>query len=318
MIASFWNLSFSRAEFTCLLLFMLLSVVDSFLLARVHFDYNFKKGFYSRVWFFAASLFIIPAFIFFQKYWLISFVIPPLLSGLVLFAGLKINNKIAFTGRIHKQYMQPMFKYYLYFFITCLGSQFLIYCDRWFIASFNIAKIEIVYFTIAVQACTLIMFPIEMVGNLMMPSVANKKSLEMITPLQARKAFLAMAGSVILTIPFGIVVGLVFFRLYKPAYFEHIWRYFIVILAATALYPIQTFSRPYLIKFFKAHYIIVSQFVAVVLQITVSMVLLAKYNNAMGAAIGRAVGIAAVSFIFYFICQTHIFKIAFKSMKTRS
>jgi O-antigen/teichoic acid export membrane protein len=162
------------------------------------------------------------------------------------------------------------------------------------------------------------MFPIEMVGNLMMPSVANKKSLEMITPLQARKAFLAMAGSVILTIPFGIVVGLVFFRLYKPAYFEHIWRYFIVILAATALYPIQTFSRPYLIKFFKAHYIIVSQFVAVVLQITVSMVLLAKYNNAMGAAIGRAVGIAAVSFIFYFICQTHIFKIAFKSMKTRS
>jgi O-antigen/teichoic acid export membrane protein len=311
IIAAYWQLTFTQTDFFYLLCYMGMFVIDMLLLARTQYDYNFTAGFYSRVIFFFCSFIVIPVYTYYPENWLFSFAFAPAASSLTLYIILLRKGQISFTWANLNKYLPELSKNYLFFLLTCISSQLMIYCDRWLLASYNIPKAEIAYFTIAVQACSLIVFPVDRVSDLMMPSVTNISEFNSISRTQARKSLLALAASMIYVVTFGLVIGLLFFKLYKPTYYEQGWKYFIILLIGTFFYAIQSFSRSFLIRFFPIRYMLVPQTIATLLQIGVTILLFTISGDPISAAIGRVIGFSLIALVYYRLCQSRIMKIAF-------
>ena len=312
-LAVFWQLSLGQAEFFWLLIYMAFYMADSLLLARTYVEFDFRTGLQSRVAFFLGTLLILPAYNYFPAHWLAAFFLAPLASSGLLLYNLRKQGKITLGGSTAAVFTASMRRDWLFFLSSCAVSQIMVYSDRLLIASFNVSKAEIAYFIIAVQAGTLVMFPVEQLGEQVSQHVANWESLDKVSPAQARKTLLAMFGAAVYVITFGLAIGYLFFRLYKPAYIQHGWHYFLIILSGLAVYCAYVFSKSYLVKFFPASKMLLTLSVGYLLQLGTTFILMSSNNDAAGAAWGRLAGSIAVAIICFFLCQRMIIKKAFST-----
>ena len=308
-IARYWNLSYTKMDFFYLLSYMFFYSSDSLLLARVHYDLNFKIGLYSRVVFAFSCLLIIPVYNASPKQWLFSLTFAPAMSCMILLLNLISKKDISFrklslSGKI----LPRMGKDYIYFFFAGLSSQVLMYSDRWIIASFGIAKEAMAYYLVAVQASLLIVFPVERLGELITPSVANLKSWDQLTRTQARKSLVLMAGSMAYILSLGFIFGYIFLKLYHPLYREYGWAYFTILQFGMGLFTTYIFSRPYLMKFYSPLYLLLPFVVSVILQTITSAFLVSMLHDVIGAAIGRFIGFLALSMVYFFTCQIFLIR----------
>jgi len=309
---TFWRLSFHKLSYFYLLCYALFFIIDSLLLARVYFDFNFRIGFYSRIVFFTASLFLIPAFIFFPNQWIAYFMLAPATSSIMLLLCLKYEGKITLKTLNLNSYTRKNISSYFSFLLSCLISQTLVFSDRWVVAFLDIPKSEIAYLTIAIQACSLIVFPVERLADLMLPSTANIEHFRDITKLKAKKSFIAVCGSILYVLLFGMLIGFIFFKLYKPSYIEYGWKYFNLLLIGVSFIPFQILSRAYIVRFFPISYTIIPQLIGASLQITLIIMLLPLFSGATGAAVGRSITGIFIALIYFYICQLPIFRVAFR------
>lgn len=309
-IAHAWRLTMHARDYFFFLCYMLFFILDSFLLARIQLDFEFRKGFITRVIFFMASLLVIPAFKYYNAIWMMSFILAPGLSTATLLYFLLHDGKISLRQGISFRRDKHLFSTYAVFLLSTISSQLLIYCDRWILAFFNISKSDIAYYTIAVQACTLILYPVDRIGELMMPTVSNLESMEQISKQQARKSLFALLGSIVYISTAGILIGHLFFKLYNPIYLEQGWNFFIVLIIGVMFYPLYIFSRAFLISHFPASSILKVNILAVITQVVVSTVLMFYLYNARGVAIGKTISFIVMAAVSINLCQYRLIKLA--------
>lgn len=309
VVARAWMLSLGRTDFLYALMYMVVLSLDAFLLSRAHFDFGFRLGFTSRAIFFLGSLLIIPIFLFFPENWMLSFSVAPLMSILFLMICLVREGKLRLTGRLPKQDCTRLGLDYLVLFFTGISSQLLMYSDRWILATFNVPKAQIAYYIIAVQASLLVSFPVDRMGELMMPYLGHMKDMDSLTRSQARKSLFALGVGLVYLVTIGVVIGYLFFKLYNPNFLEQGWQYFVIMLGGACLFTVYTFSRAYLFRFFPGPYLYGPFLLAAAVQIGATVLFLSAQRDAIGSAYGRLLGFMVISVLYFIVCQVRIFKI---------
>lgn len=309
-LARIWKLSMGKSDFLYALLYMFFLSIDAFLIARTHFEFGFQTGFISRAIFFFGTLLIIPCSLFFPENWMFSFIAAPFMSSVFLTIRLVQEGRLHLAGKLSKVDL-PRFGWdYTGFFLAGIGSQLLMYSDRWIVAAYNVPKAQLAYYIIAVQASLLVSFPVDRMSELMMPYIGHLKSMDSLTINQARKSVLSMGIGLVYLGTFGIAIGYLFFKLYQPSFLEYGWRYFIIMLGGVCLFTIYTYSRAYLVLFFPSSYLIGPFLLGTAVQIGTTMLFLSRQHDVIGAAYGRFLGFFIIASLYFFVCQVRIFKIA--------
>lgn len=305
------NLAITTGEFSWLLVYMGALGVDTFLLARVHFDFMFGKGLLSRLACFVGYMTIIPMFFMFPQGFFFSLVLGPVMGCSVLLYVLIREEKLSFKEGILGDKWLVVKRDLGWFFLSCLCSQLFVYSDRWLLASFHVTKAKIAYYIIAAQACSLILFPTEKVAELIMPSIGNLKTMRQLTKSQTKKLLGALAGTMAYIGSLGLALGYFFLGLYEESYMENGWPVFLVLMAGNFFYVGFIYSRGFLIKFYPPHFLMISFLVATVGQVGMTVLVLLSGGGLLSAALGRVFGLVAVAAIGIGWCQWPLMKIAF-------
>jgi hypothetical protein len=160
------------------------------------------------------------------------------------------KKKLNFRSSLNWGFFKEFFGLSLMFFMITMMANLLIYGDRWLLAEYGIAKSDIAVYSVAVQACVLFIVVVRQMSNVFTPIISNIKSYNDITSSQARKILAVTFASVLLVATLGSFGGFLYIRiLFGKAYWLQSKTLFIIIFTGMALYPLQIFSRAFLIRF---------------------------------------------------------------------
>jgi O-antigen/teichoic acid export membrane protein len=175
--------------------------------------------------------------------------------------------------------------------------------DRWILGESGLPGEQIAYYTVAIQASFLVLFPLEHVSVVLMSLFSNVKTLDEIEPAHLRRYFLALAASMGILALAGPLLGYAYIRLlFGPEYVAVGMPVYLISLGALVIYLFQMFGRGIIVRF--RHPVtdpVVSTLFAVI-SMTLIWVLVSGVG-VIGAAFGRGIGFAGVGIAFAFICQ---------------
>lgn len=249
-VGSYWQLTYVAASYSHFLVYMYFLILDSVLVAICYLKLDFRSVLTSRFLFFVGSLTIIPCSFSGSPHWMLSFAVGPLLGSFFLMVRMLKGREIVFHRLAATTPRRGAWRDLGGMFVACLSSQVFVYADRWVLASYKIAKEEIAFFTIAVQACTLLMFPIEKLSEMTMPYISMIASRGDFSRKHLAIFVFLSVISMAYVVTFGLLIGYCYIRLFKSAYFAGTWKYFIIFLFGYCFYPMYLFCRGIAIRFF--------------------------------------------------------------------
>ena len=122
--------------------------------------------------------------------------------------------------------------------------------DRW-IVGFYWPESQVTYYYVAVQMAALFVLPFSMLNSVLNPIVTKRNSLNDFTRAEIKFFFFAIAGSILLVLFSGWLLGP---WVIKMLYGQNILSYsripFNIILMGQLFYLVRIYSQPFLIKFF--------------------------------------------------------------------
>ena len=182
--------------------------------------------------------------------WTVGFIFAPALAASLMLGSLIKRKKLNFRSRLNWRFFKEFFGISLMFFVIVLMANLLIYGDKWLLAEYEIAKSDIAVYSVAVQACILFVAVVQQMSKVFTPIISNINSYEDITSSQARKILTVTLTSVLLVAILGSFGGFLYIRiLFGKAYWLQSKTLFIIVFTGMALYPLQIFSRAFLIRF---------------------------------------------------------------------
>lgn len=271
-------------------------------------EQDYKSLLVGKILYFLTLVMSVPVYDYFvnSPWWIIVVGAGPLSSFLFLLT--KSIRKGYFTLKwMDLQICKILYPIVLIYIIGHSGAWILSMGDRWLLGSYNVGMDQIAYFTVAVQASLLSIFPVEMISNLIMPFVCNFHDFKDVDKAFARKSFILMAVSVIFVATIGLFAGYLYMRIfYDFNYFLNSWSWFLVMMIGVCFYPFLVFSRPYLTRFYSPWMVFMTEMLSGVIGIG-TMIYLFPKCGIMGIAIGRSAGSIVKSGIYLFTVQMPLF-----------
>jgi len=293
-IKNLFDIAMNEADMLWFLTYIFIMIIDNVLISTMYLKYEFGKTLVSRT-VYMLCVFMIPILYKMTGLWFLSFAIAPIVSVMVTLWFIMTGSNDSIDEKVYLGITSKVCHNYLGFFLACLVSQLLVYMDRWIIVAFDNQKSEVAYFTVAIQACSLILFPLEKLSEFIAPQIANMNNIEEMTRKYVFKVMALTLSSMVYVVTFGTLFGYVYFKLFKSTYFEHGWKYFIILIACNSLYPVYIYSRNIIIKFYSNSSLIVPNLVAIILQLSISTWLISLGYKVEAVSIGKGASIVALS-----------------------
>ena len=183
--------------------------------------------------------------------------------------------------------------------------------DRWILGEAGLPGEQIAYYTVAIQAAFLVLFPLDHVSSVLVAYFSNVERISDIEPVHARRYFYALGLSMAGLVLAGPPLGYAYIRfLFGVEYLRVGMTVYLITLGALAIYLLQMFGRGIIVRFRRpvTDPIIQTVFGAISLGLVWVLV---HSHGVIGAAIGRNVGFVAVGVAYFFICERELFGHAF-------
>lgn len=189
--------------------------------------------------------------------------------------------------------------------LAAFGFSFLIYGDRWLMAELGFSFDQIGDYTVAVQANMLIIFAVTQISLIAVPLISNIESLSHISLSHLKRMFMLLLAMIVGVLVFGSILGSWYIKIfYGNAVWERVESIFYILIIGTSFYPIQIFSRGFLIKFSPLSLTLFLDLIAGGSLIIFALFLMQITNESIIMAIAKAASfglLGILTFIFVFL-----------------
>lgn len=269
-------------------------------------DLDFKRLFQAQSLLFLGSFSVFGFyFIFGANYWSLGIIVGPVIFFLTLLTFIYKKEVADLCSFPNFAFIKSIFYDTFIWTLSAFGLSFLIYGDRWLMVELGFPFSEIGIYTVAIQANMLIIFAITQISLVAIPLISNIEKLENISISQLRKMFVILSFMIIGVFIVGGLLGPIYIKLfYGLELWEKSEKIFFILLIGTCFYPIQIFSRGFLIKFYPLTLTLFLNFLSGFSLVILTYILneISIPNLAMASAKAITYGILGISsFVFVFL-----------------
>lgn len=237
-----------------------------------------------------------------ENLWPLLFVLAPAAGISALLVNLVQLGGLSFSGVNFKSLRLIVAPMSIYLFGLASGW-LLRMSDRWILGETGLPGEQIAYYSVAIQASFLVLFPLEHISVVLMSMFSNVKDLDHISRKQIRRYFAVLGISIAGLAVFAPLLGYGYIRLlFGTEYLRIGMPVFLIALAGMMIYLFQMFGRGIVVRF--RHPVtdpIISTFFFVI-SFGLIWFLVPRFG-VLGAAVGRSIGFAGVGAAFFAICQ---------------
>lgn len=264
----------------------------------------FKRMVFCDV-FYGFGLFIVPLGVklgWLGDRWPLLFAVAPVLGIIAVVAYLVPNKALSFEGAgitAAKKVFIPMSIY----IIGLAAAWVMRMGDRWILGEAGLPGDQIAYYTVAIQASFLVLFPLEHVSVVLMSMFSNVKTLDEIQGSQLKRYFISIALAMAGLAVGGPILGYAYIRLlFGVEYLKVGMTVFLITNTALVIYLLQMFARGIIVRFRHPVTDPIVSVIFAVISMGLIWILVPRFG-VIGVAVGRNIGFVGVGLVFFFLCQ---------------
>ncbi len=306
IIANHISLTFELWQSAPFFIYMGFSGMAAMMTTFLSSDLDFRRLFMSQAVLFIGSFSIFGVYYLIAKsIWSVGLIIGPVLFCIILFTFNMQKKAFNIKSFPDMLFIKSISHDTFIWTLAAFGFSFLIYGDRWLMAELGFSFDQIGDYTVAVQANMLIIFAVTQISLIAVPLISNIESLSHISLSHLKKMFMLLLAMIVGVLVFGSILGSWYIKIfYGNTVWERVESIFYILIIGTSFYPIQIFSRGFLIKFSPLRLTLFLDLIAGGSLIIFALILMQITNESIIMAIAKAASfglLGILTFIFVFL-----------------